>query len=73
MRCWADLHWLLRDVDVGELLELVIHARQFALNVLGRVRQLLFDPGNVEVNAAMRASPALLDLTHDTPRDMIAC
>ena len=30
----ADLHRLLRDVDVGELLELVVHARQLLLDVL---------------------------------------
>ena len=34
----ADLHRLLRDVDVGQLLELVVHARQLALDVLGGVR-----------------------------------
>ena len=34
MRGRTDLHRLFRDVDIGELLELVIHARQLALDVL---------------------------------------
>ena len=33
----ADLHRLLGDVDVAQLLELVVHAGQLALDVLGRV------------------------------------
>ena len=35
----ADLHRLLGDVDVGQLLELVVHARQLLLDVLGGVRR----------------------------------
>ena len=34
MRRRPDFHRLLRDVDVAELFELVIHARQLALDVL---------------------------------------
>src|SRR4030095_8298834 len=49
-----------------------MHARQLTLDVLGRVRQPLFDPGDVEINAAMRAPPALFDLLYDTARDMIS-
>ena len=64
-----DLHGSGRDVDVGQLLELVVHARQLALDVLGSAGHALADPGDVEVNAAMRAPPPLLDLTHDAARD----
>ena len=50
----ADLHRRRRDVEVGQLLELVVHARQLALDVLGGVRQLLLDPRDVEKDAAVR-------------------
>src|SRR5690348_7116961 len=49
-----------------------MHARQFAFNVVRRVRYLLFDPGDIQINAAVRASPALFDLPYDAARDMIA-
>ena len=39
VRSRAHFHRFFRDVDVTELLELVIHARQLALNVIRRVRQ----------------------------------
>ena len=54
MRRRPDLHRLFRDVDARELHELVIHARQLALDVLLGVRELLFDPRNVEEHAAVR-------------------
>ena len=56
----------------AELLELVVHARQLALDVLRGVRQLLLDPGDVEEDAAVRAAAAGLDLAHDAARDVIA-
>jgi hypothetical protein len=68
----ADLHRLARDVHVAELLELVVHARQLAFDVLLGVRDALFDPRNVEKHPAVRAAPALLDLAHDATRDVIA-
>ena len=72
MRGRADFHRLARDVDVGQLLELVIHARQLALDVLGGVRELFFDPGDVEKDAAVRAAAAFLDFAHDAAGDVIA-
>ena len=54
VRGGPDLHRLLRDVDAGELHELVVHARQLLPDVLRRVRDLLLDPRDVEVDAAMR-------------------
>ena len=39
VRGGADFHRLLRDVDVGELLELVVHAGQLALDVLGAISE----------------------------------
>ena len=73
MRCRSHLHRLLRDIDVGQLFELVIHARQLALNVIGGVWKFLLDPRDVEINAAVRTSPSLFDFAHDAARDVIAC
>ena len=72
MRRRADLHRLGGDVDVGQLLELVIHARQLFLDVLGRVGDLFLDPGNIEKHAAVRAAAAGLHLAHDAAGDVIA-
>ena len=44
----------------------------FLLDVLGGVRQLLLDPGDVEEDAAVRAAAALLDLADDAARDVVA-
>jgi hypothetical protein len=68
----ADFHCFLRDVDISELFELMIHARQLALDVFLCVRNPLFDPGNIEINPAMRSSAPFLDLAHDAPRHVIS-
>ena len=74
----ADLHRLLRDVQAAEFLELVVHARQFLLPVLGRVELLralsepLGERLQFEEHAAVRAAAALLHLAHDAPRDVVA-
>ena len=68
----ADFHRLLRDVEVGQLLELVIHARELPLDVLLGVRQLLLDPRDVEEHAAVRRAAARLDLAVDAARDVVA-
>ena len=72
MRRRADLHRLLRDVDVGQLFELVIHARQLLLDVFLAVRKLALDPGDIEKDAAVRTPPPCLDLAHDAARNVIA-
>ena len=61
-----DLHRALRDVDVGELLELLVHRGQLAPDGLGR------EVADVEEDAAVGRSPALLDLGVDGPRDVVA-
>ena len=63
MRGGADLHGLFGDIDVGQLLELVIHAGQLLLDVLGGIRELLFDPCDVQKHAAVRASAPLPNFT----------
>ena len=50
---WADLHGFPGDVDVGQLFELVVHARQLALDVARRVGDLLLDPRDIEEHAAV--------------------
>jgi hypothetical protein len=67
-----DLHRHRGDVDVGELLELVVHRRELLLDVLRAVRHARLDPGDVEEHAAVRAPAALADLLHDLARDVIA-
>src|SRR5690606_39890349 len=63
----ADLHRLLGDVDVGQLLELVVHRRQLALDDLGRQ-----PAGDVQVDAARRRTAARLHLGVDRPCYLVA-
>ena len=72
VRGWSDLHRLPGDVDVRELEELVIHARQLLADDRLGVRQPPLDPGDVEKDAAVRAPAALADLAHDAARDVVA-
>ena len=67
----TDFHRLFGDIDVGQLLELVIHARQFLFDIVSRVRNFFLDPGDIEKNAAMRTPPALFDFTYDATRNVI--
>ena len=63
----ADLHLVLGDVDLGQFHELVVHRRQPALDLLGR------HPGrDVEVDAAVRAAAAGLDLGVDGAGHLVA-
>ena len=55
----ADLHRAGRDVDVGELLELLIHRRQLAAHALGG------QVADVEEDAAVGRATALADLGVD--------
>ena len=68
----ADFHRFLGDVQIGQLLELVVHARELLLDVLPGVRDMLLDPGDIEKDAAMRAAAAFLDFPHDAAGDMIS-
>ena len=61
-----DLHRALRDVDVGQLLELVVHRGQLAADELGR------QVADVEEDAAVGRAAALLDLGVDRPGDVVA-
>ena len=67
-----DLHRRRGDVDVGQLLELVVHAGELADDVLPRVGQPLLDPGDVEEDAAVRTAPPLAHLAQDAAGDVVA-
>src|SRR5688500_15087889 len=67
----AYFHGRLRDVDVGQLHELVVHRRQLLPDVLLSVRQLFLDPGDVEVHAAVWTPPPLAHLTLDAARHVV--
>jgi hypothetical protein len=54
MSCRPHFHRPLRDVHVAERLELVIHARQLASDMLLGIREFFVDPGDVEKDAAVR-------------------
>src|SRR5262249_45232820 len=60
-------HGVLGDVDVGQLLELVIHRGQPLPDVVGRPAA-----GDVEEDAAVRRAAARLDLGVDGPRHLVA-
>ena len=60
-----DLHRTLRDVDVGELLELLVHRGQLAPDVVRR------EVADVEVHAAVRRAASLADLGVDGPGDVV--
>jgi len=49
-----DFHRLAGDVQIRQLLELVVHARQLALDVRLRVLQFFLDPRDVEEHAPVR-------------------
>src|SRR6185437_1802111 len=63
----TDLHRLGGDVDVGQLLELVVHRGQPLLDVVGRAAG-----GDVEEDAAVRGAAAGLDLAVDGAGDLVA-
>src|SRR5438105_9019290 len=69
MSGWSNLHWLLRDIDIRQLLELVIHAREVSFDVLGTIRQAVFDPGDVQKDAAVRTSRPFANFTPDQTRN----
>ena len=72
MRGGADFHGLFGDIDVRELLELVKHAGQLFLNMLGGLGKTLFDPRDIQKHASVRAAAALFNLAHYAARDVVS-
>jgi hypothetical protein len=66
------LHRHFGDVDIGELLELMIHTGEFLLYMICAVRDSFFDPGNIQKYAAMRAAPSFPHFAADTAGHVIA-
>ena len=62
----------LRDVDIRQLLELVVHAGKLLLDVFGGVRNSFLDPGDVEEYAAVRAPASFAHFSPDAARHVIA-
>src|SRR6185503_15122398 len=60
------------NVYVGQLLELVIHAGQLLLYMLRCLRDLFFDPGDVEKHSAVRAATSFADFAPYASRYVIA-
>src|SRR4026208_1958236 len=50
----------------------MVHAGQFAFNVLSRVRKFLLDPRYVQQHSAVRAPAPRFNLAHAAPGEMIA-
>src|SRR5713101_367203 len=63
---WADFHRAFGDIHVGEFLELVIHAGEFFLHVLGRLLR------DIEIRAAVFGAAAFLDFGVDGACDDVA-
>src|SRR5579864_2592507 len=72
MRGRSYFHRLFSDVEIAELLELVVHAGQLLLNVLGRVRKFFLNPRYVQKNSAVRTAPAFAKFPVYATGDMIA-
>src|SRR2546427_471470 len=70
--CRTYFHRLGRNVEIRQLFELVIHARQLFLDVLRCIRNSFLDPRDVEKNTAMRTSATFFNLAHDAAGDMVA-
>ena len=71
MRRRSDLHRLLRDVQIRQLLELMIHARQLLFNMLLAIFKLLLNPRDVKKRPAVRTAAPLADLLQNASCHMI--
>src|SRR5260370_34967547 len=60
----TDLHRLLRNVDIAERFELMMHTRQLAFDMFLLVRHSFLDPGDIEIDTAMRSPPSFFDVAN---------
>src|ERR1700692_321031 len=72
MRGGSDFHGLFSDVEISELLELMVHAGQLLLDVLGRVWKFFLDPRYVQENSPVRTAPAFTEFARDAAGNVIA-
>src|ERR1700758_4561475 len=61
----SNFHRLLRDVDVRQLLELVIHAGELPFYVFRRTRNAVLDPGDIQENTTVRTAAAFTNFAHN--------
>src|SRR5665213_4200611 len=62
----SDLHGLFSDIHVGQLLKLVVHGRQFFLDVFRAAAR-----GYIQINTAVLAATAFLDLGPEGARHYV--
>src|SRR5439155_19315030 len=67
MRVRHYIHRVLGDFDMCKLIELVVHARQLLLDVVGALLR-----GDVDQDASMLRATSLGDLAHDRLRHHVA-
>src|SRR5881397_3931768 len=67
----THFHRLLCNIDAGELFELMIHAGQLTLDAFRRIRKFLLDPGDVQINTAVRSASSRLHLAIDASGDVV--
>ena len=72
VRGGAYFHGVFRDVEIAQLFELVVHAGELAFDDIGAVGQALFDPGDIEENAAMRAAAPFTYFALNAAGDVVA-
>ena len=72
VRRGTDLHRFLGDVHAGQRIELVVHARQLALDMRLGIRHLLANPRDVEEDTAVRTPPAFTHFAHDAPGHVVS-
>src|ERR1700681_4633424 len=72
MRGRTHFHRLLGNVDFGELLKLMVHTGQLALDMFGGIRHALLNPGDVEKDAAVWSASACFDFAIDAAGDVVA-
>ena len=71
MRGRSDFHRLLGNIDIRQLLELVVHAGKFPLDVLGGIRNPFLNPGDIEEHAAVGAAPPFFHFSPDAAGNMV--
>src|SRR5260370_18013527 len=72
MRRRTNFHGFSCDVYTCQLLELVVHAGKFFLDMLSGVWNSFLDPGDIEENAAVGAPASLAHFLPDAARHVIA-
>ena len=73
VRGWPDFHRFLRDVNVRQLLELMVHAGKFPFDVFRGIGNPFLNPRNVQEHASVGAATPFLHFSSDAAGHVIAC